>query len=81
MRQDQAIKIYQDAVDATMGVEQGGQWWVEVGAELAAVIAAPDTATAAGIIAWWHADWRPVGQTPQRVAGRIRRHATRLIND
>ncbi|AKU21238.1 hypothetical protein [Massilia sp. NR 4-1] len=81
MRQGQAIHIYQNAVDATMGAEQGAQWWADVGAELAAVIAAPDTATAAGIIAWWHVDWRRVGQTPLRVAGRIRRHAARVLND
>lgn len=80
MRQDQAIKIYQRAVDSAMGVEQGALWWADVRAELDAVIAAPDTATAARIIAWWHDDWRAVGQSPTRVAGRIRRQAARVLN-
>lgn len=80
MRQDQAIQIYQGAVDPTMGAEQGAEWWGEVSAELDAVVSAPDTATAAGIIAWWHHDWSTVGQTPQRVAGRIRRQASRVLN-
>ena len=80
MRLDQAIIIYQGAVDATMGAEQGAQWWADVGAELVAVIAAPDTATAASIIAWWHADWRQVGQTPNRVTGCIRRQAALVLN-
>lgn len=80
MRQDQAMQIYQRAVDPTMGAEQGGQWWAVVSAELEAVIAAPDSAAAAGIIAWWHHDWSMVGQTPKRVACRIRRQATRVLN-
>jgi len=47
---------------------------------LDAVIAARDTATAARVIAWWHDDWRMVGQNPKYVAGRIRRQATRVLN-
>jgi hypothetical protein len=80
MRQDQAIQIYQGAVDPTMDAEQGAQWWEDVSAELDAVIAAPDSAAAASIIAWWHHDWSMVGQTPKRVAGRIRRQAARVLN-
>jgi hypothetical protein len=80
MRQDQAMQIYQRAVDPTMGAEQGEQWWAVVSAELEAVIAAPDSAAAAGIIAWWHHDWSMVSQTPKRVAGRIRRQAARVVN-
>lgn len=80
MRQDEAIRIYQAAVDATMGAEQGSEWWADVAVELASVIAAPDTTTAASIIGRWHEDWRMVGQTPRRVAGRIRRQAARLLN-
>lgn len=63
-----------------MGAEQGAQWWADVSAELDAVIAAPDSAAAAGIIAWWHHDWSMVGQTPKRVAGRIRHQATCVLN-
>jgi hypothetical protein len=80
MLKDQAIQIYQSAVDPTMGAEQGAQWWADVSAELDAVIAAPDNAAAAGIITWWHHDWSMVGQTPKRVAGRIRRQAERMLN-
>ena len=80
MRQEQAIRIYQGAVDPTMGEEQGVQWWADVSAELEAVIAAPDSAAAASIIAWWHHDWSMVGQTPKCVAGRIRRQAACVLN-
>ncbi len=80
MRQDQAIRIYQSAVDASMGAEQGAQWWADVSAELDAVIAAPDSMVAAGIIAWWHHDWSMLGQTSKRVAGRIRRQAAQVLN-
>lgn len=80
MQQDQAIEIYQRAVDPTMGEEQGAQWWADVSTELDAVIAAQDIATAASVIAWWHDDWRMVGQNPKRVAGRIRRQAARVLN-
>lgn len=78
MQQDQAIKIYQSAVDPTMGPEQGTQWWQDVTVELDAVIAATDTDAAAAVIAWWHHDWRVVGQTPKRVARRIRRVASKI---
>lgn len=80
MRQEQAIQIYKSAVDSTMGAEQGAQWWAVVIAELDAVIAAPDSTVAAGIIAWWHHDWSTVDQTPKRVAGRIRRQAAGMLN-
>ena len=80
MREDQAIQIYQGAVDPTVGADQGAEWWAEVRAELDAVVSAPDTATAADIIAWWHHDWSLVGQTPKRVASRIRRQALRVLN-
>ncbi|STR27827.1 Uncharacterised protein [Janthinobacterium lividum] len=73
MRQDQTIEIYERAVDPSMGEEQGAQWWADVSAELDAVIAAPDTATAASVIAWWHDEWRMVHQNAKRLAGRIRR--------
>lgn len=52
MRQDQAIQLYRAAVDPTMGEEQGAQWWADVCAELAAVVAAPDTKAAAVIKTW-----------------------------
>lgn len=51
MLQNQTIEIYQRAVDPAMGEEQGAQWWADVSAELDAVIAAPDTATAVSVIA------------------------------
>ena len=79
VRQDQTIEIYQRAVDPSMGVEQGAQWWADVSAELDAVIAAPDTVTAARVIAWWHNDWRMVGQNPNLLGGRIRRQTARVL--
>ncbi|MGX9730120.1 hypothetical protein ACWYXO_05725 [Janthinobacterium aestuarii] len=80
MRQDQTIEIYQRAVGPSMCEEQGAQWWADMSAELDAVIAARDSATAARVVAWWHDDWRMVGQNRKYVAGRIRRQATRVLN-
>ena len=80
VQQYYAIEIYQLAVDPTMGEEQGALWWADVSTELDAVIAAPDTAMAVRVITCWHADWRMVGQSPKRVAGRIRRQAARVLN-
>jgi hypothetical protein len=34
--------------------------------ELEAVIAAPISVAAAGVIAWWHPVWNDVGDTPAR---------------
>lgn len=80
MRLSQAIEIYQRAIDPTKGVEQGSDWWAEVEAELSAVVAAPTTTAGSDVIAWWHNDWRQVGDTPTRAAGRIRKHAARVLN-
>ena len=75
MRQDQTIEIYQRSVDAFMGEEQGAQWCADVSAELDVVAAAPDTTTAGQVIAWWHDDWRMVGQNPKRVSSAMARQA------
>lgn len=76
---DQAMLIYQRAIDSTAGAGEGPAWWTEVQAELEAVIAAPTSAAAAAIIALWHQVWKGVGDTPARAAGRIRRHAASVL--
>lgn len=76
---DQAMLIYQRAIDKTAGADEGIAWWAEVQAELEAVITAPNTAAAAGVIAWWHQVWSDVGDTPARAASRIRRHAASVL--
>jgi hypothetical protein len=76
---DQAMLIYQCAIDKTAGVGEATAWWAEVQAELEAVIAAPTAATAANVVAWWHQVRKDVGDTPARAAGRIRRHATSVL--
>jgi hypothetical protein len=76
---DQAVLIYQLAIDKTAGASEDAAWWAEVQAELEAVIAAPTTAAAAALIAWWHQVWKDVGDTPARAASRIRRHATSVL--
>jgi hypothetical protein len=68
--------IYRRAIDQSAHAGEGAAWWAEVQAELEAVIAAPTTAAAAGVIAWWHQVCRDVGDTPARAASRIRRQAT-----
>ena len=76
---DQAMLIYQRAIDKTAGAGEGAAWWTEVQAELEAVIATPTTMAAADVIAWWHQVWHDVGDTPARAAGRIRRHAASVL--
>lgn len=72
---DQTMLIYQRAIDKSVGSAEGEDWWTDVQTEMEAVIAAPTTAAAADVIAWWHRVWEDVGDTPARAAGRIRRHA------
>lgn len=45
--------IYQRAIDKKAGAGEGSAWCAEVRAELEAVIEAPTTAAAAGVIAWF----------------------------
>lgn len=52
MTRDQAMLIYQRAIDETAGAGEGAAWWANVQAELEAVITAPTTAAAADVIAW-----------------------------
>ena len=66
---------YRAAIDAGALDREGAAWWGEVVAEVQAVVASPDTRSAAALIAWWHPDWRAVGDTPARAAGRLRRAA------
>ena len=80
LNRDQAILIYQRAIDKSVDAGEGVAWWAEVQAELEAVIAAPSAAAAANVIAWWHQVWKDVGDTPVRAAGRIRRHAASVLN-
>lgn len=76
---DQAMMIYQPAIDSTGGAGEGPAWWTEVQAEMEAVIAAPTSAAVADIIAWWHQVWKDVGEKPARAAVRIRRHAASVL--
>lgn len=79
MTLDQAILIYQRAIDKSIGAGEGVNWWSNVRAELEAVIAAPNTSAAAEVIAWWHQVWSDVGDTPARAASRIRRQAANVL--
>lgn len=79
LTRDQTMLIYQRAIDKTAGAGEGADWWAEAQTELEAVITAPTTAAAAGVIAWWHQVWKDVGDTPARAAGRIRRHAASVL--
>lgn len=76
---DQAMLIYQRAIDSTVGPAEGVDWWNEVRCEIEAVIAAPTAAAAADVITWWHQVWRDVGDTPARAAGRIRKQARHVL--
>jgi len=79
MTLDQTMLIYQRAIDKTAGAGEGEARWLEVQAELEAVIAAPTTAAAAEVIAWWHRIWKDVNDTPARAVGRIWTQAARLL--
>jgi hypothetical protein len=73
----QAKAVYRSAIDPRALDSEGSDWWNDVAKEIRAVVAAADTATAATVISWWHADWRSIGDTPARAALRIRRAAAR----
>ena len=78
---DQAISIYKEAIDQAASTGEGLEWWQEVFAEMRAVVAAPTIRAAAGVIAWWKSDyeWKQIGDTPARAAGRIRRVAKNVL--
>ena len=68
---ERARAAYLTAIDAHAASEDA-HWWAEVIAEVDAVVAAPDTRSAAALITWWHADWRAIGDTPLDAARRLR---------
>jgi len=74
----QVKAIYRAAIDAGAHDAEGVAWWTEVADEVRAVVDAPDNAAAAAVSAWWHPDWRAVGDSPTRAALRLRRTAARL---
>jgi len=76
---EQVKAIYRAAIDAKASDAEGAAWWAEVGAEVRAVLAAPNTAAAAALLAWWHADWRQVSDSPARAAQRLRRAGARAL--
>jgi hypothetical protein len=79
MRPDQAVRIYQSAIDATATLAEGEDWWSAVRAEMEAVVAAPTAAAAAEVIDWWHRNWAEAHDTPARAARRIRSAARRIL--
>lgn len=72
--------IYNEAIEKTSPATNGLDWWLQVQREVTAVVAADTNKNAGAIIDWWHHNWRNVGDTPTRAAGRIRRAAARLIS-
>lgn len=79
LTRDQAMLIYQRAIDKTAGAAEDAAWWASVQVELEAVIAAPTIRAAAEVISWWHQVWDEVADTPAQAAGRIRRHALSVL--
>ena len=75
---DEAKAVYGSAIDAQAHDGEGAAWWAEVADEVRTVVAAIDTERAAAVIAWWHANWRAVNDSPARAALRLRRAAARL---
>ncbi len=71
--------VYRAAIDARASDAEGAAWWSEVAVEVRAVLAAPNDAAAAALIAWWHADWRQVNDSPVRAARRLRRAGARAV--
>lgn len=69
---ERAQRLYRSAIDARATDAEGVNWWEEVRAELERVLAARSVREAATVIAWWHADWSFVGDSPMDAARRIR---------
>jgi len=76
---DQAMLIYQRAIDKTAGAEESAAWWAKVKAELEAVTGALTTAAATASITSWHQVWKDVGDTPGRATSRIGRIAASVL--
>ena len=70
-----AKTLYRTAIDARARDTEGAHWWEAVRSEISAVIAAPSVHAAAAVIAWWHADWSQVADSPRGAAGRLRKAA------
>lgn len=81
MTLDQVMSIYAEAIEPTTPAAGGRDWWLQVHKEVEAVVAAPSNTAAAGIIDWWHYDWRKVGDSPTRAASRIRKAAAKILNN
>lgn len=78
MNVEQTIEIYRKAIDPSVRIEEGAEWWAEVQAEMITVIEAPSLRAAASIIEWWHHDWTTVGDSARAAAARIRRTASAI---
>lgn len=74
--------IYSMVVDPTITAAEGLDWWREVQLEMQAVLDAPTTVAAASLISWWMTEyeWRLRGDSPVRVAQRIRNKAKALFS-
>jgi hypothetical protein len=79
MDMNQTIAIYRQAIDQTARIDEGAEWWVEVQAEMIAVVNAPSLASASSVIEWWHHDWTTVRDSARAAAGRIRRAAKGVL--
>lgn len=73
-----AKTLYRTAIDPRTRDIEGAHWWEAVRAEISAVIAAPSVHAAAAVLAWWHADWSQVADSPRGAAGRLRKAARRV---
>ena len=67
-----AKRLYRIACDATASDDEPAVWWEAVRDEMSRVVAAPSDRAAARVIAWWHIDWKMVGDTAVACARRIR---------
>lgn len=76
---DEAMLIYQRAIGGTAGAGKRRGLVGGSAGRTGSRIAAPTTAAATDVIAWWHQVWKDVGDTPARVASRISQHAASVL--
>lgn len=68
-------EIYCAMIDPTVANSESDTWREQVAVEICQVIAAPSALVAAKSIAWWHADWSQINDTPIAAATRLRNAA------
>lgn len=73
------MEVYREAVEPIKLPAGDGDRGLDVAKAGEALVAAPSNAEGSEFIAWWHHDWRTVGEILTRAAGRMRKCAATIV--